>query len=349
MSGRRHGDAGETHGEGHRVTIADVAAAAGVSTATVSRVLRDSRGVTEENRRKVLEAASRYGYAPSPIASSLRTGSAPLVGMIVPDVSHIFYARALKGAQDVLGPAGYQVLVMSSNGDPATEAAAFRTLLAHRVAGVLLATSGGYEPADVPVVFFDQLHPEAGAGSVALANAEAAELLVEHLLGHGHTRIGFVGGPHGRTSADERREAFRAALGRAWLGAPAEYVRDSDVMWSAESGERTTLELLQLDPPPTAILAASDRLAVGAIRALRRAGRRVPDEIALACFDDPRWSDVIDPPLTAVRIAARELGARASELLLGQLAQPGPPQEVRVPVELIVRRSCGCEPAGCGR
>ncbi len=326
------------------ITVSDVAVAAGVSTSTVSRALRNSPLINDRTREKVLETMRELGYAPSAVARSLRTQSSPFVGMIVPDVALDFFARALKGAQDVLEPAGYQVLLMNSERDRAKETAALATLASHRVGGILLATSGGYEDAGVPVVFFDQVleQPDIGDGEVLLDNRQGIELLVSHLIEHGHTRIAYLGGPSGATSSDERHDAFIGALAAAGIVLPKSYMQTGDANWSEDSGEHATEELLALPHPPTAIVSGSEMLAVGALRALRAAGRRVPDDMALVCFDDPRLGDVLDPPMTAISQHAYELGGRAASILLDRLAGPRPRVRERIPAELVVRRSCGC-------
>jgi DNA-binding LacI/PurR family transcriptional regulator len=328
-------------------TLADVASAAGVSASTASRALRESPLVREETRERIVEAARALGFEPNRLARSLRTRSSLSIGVVVPDVATAFWAVALKGAQDVLERAGYLVLVMSSERDAGHERAALRTLLAHRVDGILLATSGGYDgPATVPVVCFDRLATAAAAGRVAPANTAGTTLLFEHLRSHGHSRIGFLGGDPGSTSADERLAAFEAAADAAALRLPRAYVRHGDAGWSEASGERAAGEMLATADPPTAILAASDTLAIGALRAARRAGLRVPEDVALVSFDEPLFADLLDPPLTALTRHDREIGELAAALLLRVLAGEGPETEIRVPLELKTRRSCGCDPQG---
>jgi LacI family transcriptional regulator len=332
-------------------TLADVAAAAGVSLSTASRALQQAGPVTDETRRRVRGAARRLGYEPNRLARSLRTRSSNFIGLIVPDIAIGFYARVAKGAQDALEHGGYQVLVMNTAREAAREAEALRTLAAHRVHGILLATSGGFEPSSrVPVVFFDNLVAGAGAGHVARANRDGIAVMVEHLLGHGHDRIAYLGAPPLFTSGIERIDGFHAAMAAAGLAVPAEHVVLGDEVWSVQSGRRATRELLGLRPRPTAVAAASDTLAVGAIQAARDAGLRVPDDLALISFDDPFFGDILDPPITALARNERELGELAASLLLHaiQTGRVGPPTEVRLPVELIVRRSCGCPPSERG-
>jgi LacI family transcriptional regulator len=332
-----------TRSQGHP-TLADVAAAAGVSLSTASRALRPDSPVSEATRRRVQGAARRLGYEPNQLARSLRTRASFFAGVILPDIGVGFYARALKGAQDALERAGYQVIVMNTERQAKREAAALRTLLAHRVHGILLATSGGFSDSRrVPVVFFDNLVEGAGAGHVARANREGMSLLVDHLVGHGHERIGYVGAPPQFTSGIERLGGFRTAMAAAELAIPSEYVALGDDVWSVESGKRAALELLSLAVRPTGLVAASDTLAVGAIQAARAAGLRVPEDVAVVSFDDPFFGDLLDPPITALARSERQLGELAASLLLHAIETRrfGPPTEVRLPVELIVRGSCG--------
>jgi DNA-binding LacI/PurR family transcriptional regulator len=339
------GDAEGASGRERRPTLADVAAAARVSTSTASRALRDSTLVSEATRQRVVAASRVLGFEPDRLARSLRTRASLFVGVIVPDVATVFYAAALKGAQCVFESAGYQLLVMDSERDPDREAANLRTLLAHRVDGILLATSGGFEAvAGVPVVFFDQVVFGAGTGNVALDNRGGVKLLVQHLIGHGHRRIAFVGAPTGLTSASERRDGFLGALQAAGREASDNDVRLGDAVWSEASGERAMREHLTRAEPPTAVVAASDTLAIGALRAIRAARLDVPGDVALVSFDDPAYGDLLDPPMTALTRHDRELGERAARLLLRALANGDAvgSAEVRVPVKLIARRSCGC-------
>jgi LacI family transcriptional regulator len=325
----------------HR-TLTDVASAADVSPSTASRALRDSPLVREATRRRVHAAARRLGYEPNRLARSLRTRSSSLIGVVVPDLGVGFYARSVKGAQDIFERGGYQVLVMNTEREPAREAAALRTLLAHRVDGMLVATSGGFiTPPGIPVVFFDNLVDGAG---VARANREGMALLVDHLLEHGRRRIAYVGAPPLLTSGIERLDGFRLAVARQDLDVPAEYVQLGDEVWSPESGADATRALLALEAPPTALVTASDTLALGAMKAIRLAGMRVPEDVAIVSFDDPFFGDLLDPPMTALARAERELGEFAASLLLHTLESgpDGPVPEVRLPVRLIVRRSCGC-------
>jgi len=234
---------------------------------------------------------------------------------------------------------------MNTEREPEREAAAVQTLLEHRVAGILVATSGGAaaEP-EVPTVYFDNIVRNRGVGNVTRANVDGVMLLVEHLHGHGHTRIGYVGGPPTLTSGTERLEGFRHAVGSFGLEAREDYVQLSEATWSPHSGAAAMERLLSLDEPPTAVVTSGESLALGALSACRTAGRSVPDDLALVSFDDPPFGDLLDPPLTALMRNEEEMGRLAASLLLHALQSTAfpPPADVRLPVELVVRRSCGC-------
>jgi DNA-binding LacI/PurR family transcriptional regulator len=337
-----------------RPTLADVAAAAGISRATASRALSDNPNVNAETRARVWEAARRLEFEPNHMARSLRTRSSQLVGMLLPDVGVASYASMLDGAQGVLEPAGYQVLVMNTGRRPEREQAALRTLYARHVDGMLVATSGGFVEGGAPVVFFDHVLADRGLGFTAADNHGGISTLVRHLVEvHGHQRIAYLGGPaeawpggarleHG--SGTERLEAFRHAMGTARLPVVPEFLALGDHLWSAPSGAAAARALMGLDEPPTAILAASDALALGTLRGLRELGRTVPGDVALVCFDDPLDGDLLDPPITALGRHYRELGELAAGVLLDALrgGANDTPVALRVPLELVVRASCGC-------
>jgi DNA-binding LacI/PurR family transcriptional regulator len=348
-----------------RPTLAAVAAAAGVSPSTVSRALDGNTRIPARTRQRIHEAARELGFTPNISARSLRTQSSMLIGVVVPDIAIPFYATVLKAAQNVLEGSGYQVVVMNTERDAQHEAAALRTLHARQVDGLLVATSGGYFPHRGPVVFFDHILEGIGLGQVSPDNAGGIGVLVEHLVSaHAQERIAYLGGPIGpdehiqrleHAPATERLEGFRTAMGTLRLPVRPEYLALGDYEWTEASAEEAVGALMDLDEPPTAIVAAGDTLALGALRRLRQAQLQVGTDIALVSFDDPVSGDLLDPPMTALVRHDRELGEISARLLLDELGtareKPGPvgdqrdhahPAEVRLAPELIVRRSCGC-------
>jgi DNA-binding LacI/PurR family transcriptional regulator len=328
------------------VRLADVADASGVSLSTASRALREHPAVRPRTRRRVKAAAQRLGYEPNRMASDLRSRTSSFVGIVVPDITFPFFAGAVKSAQDVLEQAGYQVLVMNTDRHPEQEREALRVLVAHRANGVLLATSGGFEfPRSVPLVFFANFEPNANVARVALSNREGIRLLVEHLIDHGHRRIGYIGGRPDVTSGRERLAAFSDAMLAAGLAEPT-MIRISDDAWSPASAAAAASALLRDEQPPTAIVAGGDRLALGVLKAIKSEGLRVPEDVALVSFQDPDpIGGILEPPVTSLSPQERNLGRHAAGVLLQVLADPeAQPSalEVRLPAELVIRRSCGC-------
>jgi LacI family transcriptional regulator len=330
-------------------TLADVAASAGVSASTASRALNGRGELSAATRAAVHEAAARLHFQPSPLARSLRTRQTYTVGFVVPDVASPFYAACLKGAQGVLETAGYRVMLMDSDQSVDGELAALRTLVNHRVDGLLVATAGigrdeFYDAvgAETPCVFLDSVLDGVGAGAVTLENAPGIDLLVEHLREHGHTRIALLAGSQLETSGTERLDAFVAAVKRTGADRSPELIRACS--WTQEAGAEETRTLLALEPRPTAIVASSAELGLGCIAACRELGVSLPGELALATFDDPYFGALLEPSLTAVGYDAAEVGRSAAALLV-EAMQDGEAErrEVRVTVSLIRRRSCGCE------
>jgi LacI family transcriptional regulator len=329
-------------------TLADVARVARVATSTASRALQENPRISESTKVRVRDAARGLGYRPNRIAKSLRTRTANIVGLVVPDIGAPFYSRVVKGAQSVFEENGYAVLVMNTERMPERETAAVQTLLEHRVSGVLVATSGGStEEPEAPTVYFDNIIRNRGVGNVTRANVAGMNLLVEHLHAHGHSRVGYIGGPPVLTSGIERLEGYRASVRALGLVEREEYVQFSASDWSAHSGAEAMRRLLAIDDPPTAVVTAGESLALGALSACRTSGRRVPEDVALVSFDDPPFGDLLDPPLTSLSRNEEEMGRIAASLLLHALQSPpppAPPAEVELPLELVVRMSCGCRP-----
>lgn len=324
------------------VTLAEVAAAANVSVATASRALSDNPVISVDTRRRVRAAAEHLGYQPNRLARSLRTQSTSVVGIVVPDIGVEFYARAVKEAQAAFEASDLQVMVADSGRSPTREAAALQMLVAHRVQGALVATSGGAQDwPRMPLVFFDNIVEGDGRVNVAPDNAQGIDVLLAHLAEHGHRTMAYLGAPTALTSGRERLEAFVTATARAGIQGSAFL---GDELWSPESGRRATHEALDTAPETTALVAASSTLALGAMQAARERGVRIPEDLALVSFDDAAVAALLDPPLTALERADGVVGRVAAESLLAEIGgaeTPLPPVR-RIPSGLVRRRSCGC-------
>jgi DNA-binding LacI/PurR family transcriptional regulator len=332
-------------------TIADVAREAGVSVATASRAISGRGPVATPTRDRVLGAAQRLEFHPSAAGRSLRLQKSRVIGFVVPDISSSFYANALKGAQHRLASAGYQVVLMDTDEQAERALAALRAL-ARQVDGVIVCSSGedGEELHAVlrrgrlPLIFFDNLQPGLGDGSVTLDNQAGMRMLVDHLARvHRHRRIGYVGGLLSETSGRERLDGFRLGVAAGGLALDEAWLREGD--WTDDSGRTETAALLDGPRPPSAIIYADALMALGGLATIRLRGIPVPEGIAIASFDDWEAGALLDPPLTALARRDREIGDLAASLLLRVLEHDGAnPMHVRIPMELVVRRSCGCDP-----
>jgi LacI family transcriptional regulator len=330
--------------------LTDVAEAAGVSVATASRALSGRGSVATATRDRVRQTAADLDFHVSAAGQSLRTRSTKMIGFIVPDISSRFYANALKGAQHRLQAAGYQITLMDTDERPDRERAALLALAAGRVDGFILCSSANdasvvrsiEQRFKLPIVLFDNLLDGVGAARITLANEEGVRLLVGHLAEiHGHQRIGYVGGIESETSGAERLAGYRVGMLGNGISIDERWVRPGD--WTEESGRHDTAALLDLDDPVSAIVYPCTDLALGGLSELRARGLSVPGQVAIVCFDDTDAAPLLDPPLTVLARRDREIGDLAASMVLRALehADAGP-LDIRISMELAIRRSCGC-------
>ncbi|NYD43435.1 LacI family DNA-binding transcriptional regulator [Nocardioides panaciterrulae] len=335
-------------------TMADVAARAGVSTTTVSHVLNGTRHVSEDARQRVLSAIEETGYTQNTVARSLATASTRTIGLAMSAISNPYFIDLVHVIEAEIRAAGYLLLLADTRDDPEEELAVIRSLHSRRVDGYVLAPSGDPEgralrylaEQRLPTVLVDRLASE-DFDQVGVENREAMSQLVEHLAAQGHRRIALVGGQTGLSTTDERLAGYRLGLARGGL------VEDPQLVVSGASEEERARaavhELWALPEPPTAIVAANNRMTIGVMQALHDLGVGVPGDVALVAFDDFEWADLFHPRLTVVAQPIREIGTEAARLLLARLKEPDrAPATLRLPARFVHRESCGC-PAGGGR
>ena len=334
-----------------RPTQADVARLAEVSQATVSYVLNGNSAISvpEATRRRILTAVDELGYVPNGIARSLRTQRTYMISAVIPDITNPFYPAFERGVQETAEASGYDLIVFNTGGIAEKEQRCVRSLQQGRVDGVvavffnlkaedlrpllernvalvrLEAVKKGVSSLDLPV---DNLYVD---------NVAASRTAVEHLIGRGHTRIGMIAGQSGPRQA--RVRGYRAALAAHGLPLDESLIRDGD--FSEDGGYRAMQSLLDGPHPPTAVFAANDVMAMGALVSIREAGLEVPEDIAVVGFDDIPVARLITPRLTTVAQFQENLGVRAAEMLLERLDGTAPEhgRSEEMPYELIVRES----------
>ncbi len=337
------------------VTIRDVAREAGVSVATVSRVLNASGPVKEETRQRVWEVASSLKYVPNQAARSLITRRTLTLGVVLPDLHGEFFSEVIRGIDQEAQRCGHHLLVSGSHNHRDEIEAALRAMH-HRVDGLVLMspdleaeTVRSSLPAELPVVLLNCPVNGAAVDAINIDNFGGAQAMVRHLAGLGRRRIAFIRGPEGNHDAAERLRGFRAGMVEVGLAGVAEAQRGGGLLEAAgdfreEGGYRAARELLGAATRPDAIFAANDAMAVGALSALRREGVRVPAQVAVAGFDDIPMAAYTTPPLTSVRVPIAELGRKAVERLVAPTR--GPPLRAVLRTRLVVRSSCGEDSGG---
>ncbi|WP_438290338.1 LacI family DNA-binding transcriptional regulator [Streptomyces sp. HUAS TT7] len=325
--------------------IKDVAAEAGVSVATVSRVLNSHPSVSEAARARVLAAVETLGYRPNAVARSLRTDQTRTLGLVISDVLNPYFTELARSVEEAARALGYSVIIGNADERPELQDHHVRTLLDRRIDGLLVSPTDGGSPlmleaarGGTPMVFVDRWIPGIDVPVVRADGRAAIRDLVAHLHRLGRRRLAIIAGPAATTTGSERVEAFRAALGEHGISLPDDYVGQGD--FQAASGRRATERFLALPEPPDAVFAADNLMTLGALDALRARGLRIGDDIALAAFDDIPWFVHTDPPVTAIAQPTGELG-RAAVRALADLIEGRTPRSVTLPASLVVRRSCG--------
>jgi LacI family transcriptional regulator len=329
------------------VTIKDVAKRANVSVATVSRALNGHENVTEEVRKRVVSIANELRYSPHHAARSLSSRRTHTVGLVLPDLHGEFFSELMRGIDRVAREHGMHLLVSSYHGHPEEQAAALRAMRG-RVDGLLVMSPFVGNPeflsenlGSLPAVLMNTQAADGTHAALGIDNYGGARAMVRHLIDCGHRRIAFIGGPSNNFDACERLRGYRDELASGLPGTqPWEVAGEFD----EASGHRAAQELLSAKERPDAIFAANDMMALGCLFALSQAGVQVPQDIALAGFDDIPLSRYVVPSLTTMRVDIDELGGRAMRTLLAMTPGRALPEPVALVPGLIVRQS-SCLPS----
>lgn len=325
-----------------RTSISDVARLAGVSVGTVSNVLNRPDRVSPDTRERVESAIAELSFVRNGSARQLRAGRITTVGAIVLDISNPFFTDVTRGIEERLTVDDYTLMVASSDREPERETRYLRLFEEHGVQGVMVVPTTeeidhllAVRARGIGVVLLDHPSPVDSVSSVAVDDVNGGAMAIRHLLDQGHTRIGFLNGPHSVRQCADRLAGARLALTEAGLD-PDEALVEVPVTLNADGGEAGIRTLLAGDRP-TAVFCVNDLVALGALRTLRRAGISVPDDVALVGYDDVNFAAELATPLTSVRQPRHELGARAADLMLR--GADAPTEQVMFQPELVVRES----------
>ncbi|HSL31687.1 MAG TPA: LacI family DNA-binding transcriptional regulator [Anaerolineales bacterium] len=326
-------------------TIREVAESAGVSYATVSHVINNTRVVSQETRERVLAAMSALNYRPNALARSLRQGKTNTMGLVLPDSANPFFAEISRSIEDEAFKKGYSVFLCNTELDLERELFYVDVLSKKQVDGIIFVAAGDQADSldylvhrNLPVVMIDRDVPNVDVDAVLTDHQLGGFLATRHLLELGHTRIACIAGPSSITPSAERIIGYRNALEQAGLAYDENLVLRGD--YHAQSGLEITHAILQMKPRPTAIFALNDLMALGALRAAAEAGCSVPGDLAIVGYDDLELAHFTNPPLTTIAQPKKEIGAQAVRLLIDRMSQKSsPPRRLVLPPELIIRRS----------
>src|SRR3989475_4002990 len=324
-------------------SIKDVAKAAGVSTATVSRVLSNGLHVRPEVRERVMEAVDKLAYRPNLLARSLRSQQSNTIGLIVSDIRNPFFTSMSRAVEDTAYEQGFSLVLCNTDENPEKEAIYLNLMQDENVAGVIFSptryTAANFTAANVsfPTVIVDRLLNGTDVDVVILDNVDAGYRLTTHLIENGYQRIGALCGETSMTGR-ERQLGYEKALRAHNLAPMGELVKY--VQPKTEAGYAATFKMLDMAQPPDALLTTNSLLAEGALQAIRERNLTIPDDIALVAFDETTWASLVQPPLTLIAQPTNEIGKTATELLLQRIADPNrPTRQVILKGQLLVRGS----------
>lgn len=326
-------------------TMRDVARHAGVSIATVSHVINETRPVSDELRVRVLDSMANLGYQPNTIARALRSKQSHTIGLIIPDGRNPFFAEVAQGIEEVGLEQEYSLILCDSGNDLGKVLVHTKNLSAKRVDGIIFTTSGDdFEEisslleASIAVLVIDLDASSIGADAVLFDNFEGGRLATHHLITLGHRRIACITGPSRQSLRRERENGYRSALSAAGIPRDEALVREGD--FQPASGYHHALDLLRSPDPPSAIFACNDLMAMGALRAAREVGVDVPGELSIIGFDDIYLSAFTTPTLSTIRLPKRAMGRQAAHMLLQRIQDHTRPVQTHVvDLELVIRES----------
>lgn len=332
----------------NQITIKDIARILGISASTVSRALKDHPDINVDTKKAVNELAGKLKYHPNAVALSLKNSRSNTIGVIIPEIVHYFFSSVISGIEDVASQKGFTVIICQSNESYDREVANARTLLSHRVDGILVSVSKETHVFDhfvdlqeggIPLVFFDRIAPDINADQVIIDDMEASYKATRHLIETGRKRIAHFAGPQTLVIGRDRLQGYLNALTEAGLPIDNRLIIEAD---NFEKARNAVIELIDSGNVPDGIFAVNDLTAIGAMQTIQKKGFKIPDEISIVGFSDGRFSGITDPNLTSVDQHGYEMGITAAEMLFNRILSTESiyiPEVKVLKAELIIRGS----------
>lgn len=332
--------------------LKDVAIKAGVSIATVSRVLNDAKNVNPKTRLKVQKAIKALNFQPSRVARRLRAqaGQSKLIGFVIPDIQNPFYVDVIRGVEDTASKMGYAIIMSNFSQDAAKEKLYLDIMRSESVDGLIVAPAHEHDrevisliETGLPVVCVDRVLADIDVDVVVVDNRQGAREAIELLVKLGHRRIAYLSGPQEIPTYRERQAGYEDALHNHNIIVDKSLIKIGDS--THQSGKILTEEFLKMSNRPTALFTGNNLITLGALEVLHDHKLRLPDDMSIIGFDDMYWSSSLNPSLTAVSQPGYEIGRRAADMLFQRIADPGRPTiKVTLKAKLMQRRSCAVPP-----
>ena len=309
----------------NQITIKDIARILSISASTVSRALKDHPDINVDTKKAVNELAHKLKYQPNAVALSLKNSRSNTIGVIIPEIVHYFFSSVISGIEDVASQKGFTVIICQSNESYDREVANARTLLSHRVDGILVSISKNtlsfehlldIQEGGIPLVFFDRIAPEINADQVIIDDMEASYKATRHLIETGRKRIAHFAGPQSLLIGRDRLQGYLNALSEAGIPIDNRLIIEAD---NFEKARNAVIEMLDAEIVPDGIFAVNDLTAIGAMQTIQKRGYKIPGDISIVGFSDGSFSGITDPNLTSVDQHGYEMGTTAAEILFTRI------------------------------
>jgi LacI family transcriptional regulator len=331
-----------------RSTLKEVAQLAGVSTATVSNALNETKYVSEEVKDKINRAIEELNYQPNIVAKSLRVQESRIIGVLISDVANPFFSIVVRGIEEELSKSNYSILLCNTDSSVEKERKYLEVMIGKRVDGLVVSSAGNtgdyfrsLDKTGVPIVFLNRCPEFMNSDVIMTNNIQGAYSATEHLIRHGYGKIAIITGPSSISTGKDRLIGYKRALEDYGVALSDPLVKEGS--FTIQSGYDKMKELMEQDSKPDAVFISNNSMTLGAYKYLKEAGIRIPDQIAVLGYDDPDWADIVEPPITTVRQPAYQLGVHAANLMLARINEKQVKREIMyMDTTLIIRRSCGC-------
>ncbi|HMA63478.1 MAG TPA: LacI family DNA-binding transcriptional regulator [bacterium] len=328
-------------------TVKDIARELGLHHSTVSRALRDYPDISEATKEKVKKAARRMNYSPNIVAQSLKTKKTKLVGIIVPEIIHDFFSKAISGIENVVYNHGYVPIVLQSNESSSREELNVDAMITNRVAGLIVSISQDTESSQhfqrfiekgIPLVFFDRVIQGLKAGYVISDDEQGSFQGAQYLIDKGYKKIAYFSGPKNLTICKNRLRGFKNALKKNDIALDTNLIFHGSL--HEENGYQTIEKLIGKNDIPEAIFAVNDPVAMGAYKKIKEAGLKIPEDIAVLGFSNNEVSSYLDPALSTIDQFPAEMGEKAAQILFTRMQKENPDEEIqKMRTELIERQT----------